>query len=296
MPILIDYQLREQITHGASVFPITYFHDELAALPNWEGPLHWHPEFEIATAVNGILDFQVGQKHVTLEAGDSIFINRNILHGIRQISGEVPDPMPNIVFSDTIFAPGTSVIYQKYIRPITGSGVLPFIVFRHGNRWHDEVNCLVKDIYCQLQERNVCYEMVVQRDLNSIFEYLFRYFDDLPKSEITRIQINTQIRIQQMLTYIYTHYAESVTLADIARAADISRSEAGRCFKAYLGCSPVDALIKYRLQTAYRLISDTTLTLQEISHACGFNSVNYFSRQFRQTYGYAPSQNRTLGK
>lgn len=40
MPIVIDYQLREQITHGASVFPITYFHDELAALPNWEGPLH----------------------------------------------------------------------------------------------------------------------------------------------------------------------------------------------------------------------------------------------------------------
>ena len=191
----------------------------------------------------------MGQKHVTLEAGDSIFINRNILHGIRQISGEVPDSMPNIAFSDTIFAPGTSVIYQKYIRPITGSGVLPFIVFRHGNSWHDEVNCLVKDIYCQ-----------------------------------------------QMLTYIYTHYAESITLADIARAADISRSEAGRCFKAYLGCSPVDALIKYRLQTAYRLISDTTLTLQEISHACGFNSVNYFSRQFRQTYGYAPSQNRTLGK
>ncbi len=296
MPIPIDRQLREQIIHDASVFPITYFHDELAALPNWAGPLHWHPEFEIATAVSGILDFQVGQKHLTLEAGDSIFINGNILHGIRQASGDVPDPMPNIVFSDIIFAPGTSVIYQKYIRPIAGSDTLPFIMFRRGNSWHDEVNRLAEDIYCQLRERNACYEMVVQRDLNNIFEYLFRHFDDLPKSEVTRIQINTQIRIQQMLTYIYTHYAESVTLDDIARAADISRSEAGRCFNAYLGCSPVDALIQYRLQTAYRLLSDTTLTLQEISHACGFNSVNYFRRQFRRTYGYAPGQNRTLGK
>ncbi len=51
-----------------------------------------------------------------------------------------------------------------------------------------------------------------------------------------------------MLTYIYTHYAETVTLDDIARAADISRSEAGRCFNTYLGCSPVDALVQYRLQ------------------------------------------------
>ena len=296
MSIPIDHQLQEQITHSASVFPITYFHDELATLPNWTGPLHWHHEFEIATATSGILDFQVGQKHLTLEVGDSIFINGNILHGIRQLSGHVPDPMPNIVFSDVVIASGTSAIYQKYIRPISCSDALPFIVFRHGNSWHNEVNHLVEDIYCQLRDRNACYEMVVQRNLNSIFEYLYRHFDELPKAEATRIQINAQIRIQQMLSYIYTHYAESVTLEDIARAADISRSEAGRCFNAYLGCSPVDALIQYRLQTAYRLLSDTTLTLREISNACGFNSVNYFSRQFRRTYGYAPGQYRALGR
>ena len=94
MSITIDHQLREQITHDASVFPITYFHDELATLPNWVGPLHWHPEFEIATAKSCILDFQVGQNHLTLDAGDSIFINGNILHGIRQVSGVIPDPMP----------------------------------------------------------------------------------------------------------------------------------------------------------------------------------------------------------
>ena len=78
MLISIDHQLREQITHDASVFPITYFHDELAALPNRAGPLHWHHEFEIATAVSSILDFQVGQKHLTLEAGDSRKIILNI--------------------------------------------------------------------------------------------------------------------------------------------------------------------------------------------------------------------------
>ena len=296
MSITINHQLREQLTHDTTVFPITYFDGELAMLPNWTGPLHWHPEFEIAMAGSNILDFQVGQKHLTLEPGDSVFVNGNILHGIKQLSGDIPDPMPNIVFSGGVVAPETSVIYQKYIRPIADCDSLPFIVFRQGNDWHNEVNYLVEDTYHQLRKCNNCYEMVVQRNLNRIFESLFHHFDVLPKSEATRIQINTQVRIQQMLEYIYTHYAESVTLDDIAGAASISRSEAGRCFNAYLGCSPVDALIQYRLQTAYRLLSDTTLALQEISHACGFNSVNYFSRQFRRTYGYAPGQNRTLGK
>ena len=296
MPITIDHQLREQINHDTSIFPITYFHDELAALPNWAGPLHWHPEFEIATAASGVLDFQVGQMHLTLEAGDSIFVNSNIFHGIRQISGDVPDPMPNIVFSDAVITSGSSAIYQKYIRPIAVSETLPFVVFRHGNGWHNVVNRLVGDIYCQLRERKVCYEMVVQRNLNSIFECLFQHFDELPKYEATRVQINTQIRMQQMLSYIYEHYAESVTLDDIANAAGISRSEAGRCFNTYMGCSPIDALIQYRLQKAHKLLSDTMLTLREISHICGFNSVSYFSRQFHRTYGYAPGKTRILGK
>ena len=98
MPILLDHQLREQIPHKATEFPVTYYYDELAKLSNWTGPFHWHPDFEIATAASGALDYQVGQQHIRLEAGDSIFVNGNILHRIRQLSGSSPDPMPNIVF------------------------------------------------------------------------------------------------------------------------------------------------------------------------------------------------------
>ena len=45
MSITIDHQLREQMLHDAIAFPITYFDDEFAMLPNWEGSLHWYPEF-----------------------------------------------------------------------------------------------------------------------------------------------------------------------------------------------------------------------------------------------------------
>jgi len=296
MSIILDHQLREQISFDATFFPIAFFYDELASLPNWAGPLHWHPDFEIATAASGVLDFQVGQQHIILEAGDSIFVNENVLHGIKQVSGDIPDPMPIIIFSGTMIAPETNAIHRKYIQPIARCDTLPFIVFNRKNGWHNEVNRLVKKAYSLMYKQGQCYEMAVQRELSSIFEYIFSNFDDLPKSENTRIQINTQIRIQKMLSYIREHYAEAVTLEDIAGAANISRSEAGRCFNTYMGCSPVDALIQHRLQIAHRLIKDTTLTLQEISYSCGFNSIHYFSRQFRKTYGYTPGQYRNLGK
>ena len=37
MSILLDHQLREHMPHDATAFPITYFRNELKALPNWAG-------------------------------------------------------------------------------------------------------------------------------------------------------------------------------------------------------------------------------------------------------------------
>lgn len=296
MPIILNDQLQEQIPHTATEFPITYYHDELVTLPNWEGPLHWHTDFEIATAAKGVLDYQIGQQHIVLEAGDSIFVNRNVLHGIKQLSGDIPDPMPNIVFSGILLAPESSVLYQKYIQPIAQCDSLPFIVFHNGDNFSNEVRRLIHDSYRLMSEQKQCYELAVQRNISRIFEFISFHFADLPKSDATRVQIRSQVRLQKMLMYIYNNYAEAITLEDIAKAADISRSEAGRCFNAYMGCSPIGALIQYRLQMAHQLLNERVQTLQQISYACGFHSVNYFSRQFKKKYGYAPGQRIDMGK
>ena len=296
MSMRLDHQLQEQIPHDIAAFPVTFYCDELAALPNRAGSMHWHPYFEIATAQCGVLDYQVGQQHLILEAGDSIFVNENMLHGIKQLSGESPDPMPNLVFSGTVVAPEHSTIYQNYIRPIAACDALPFVVFRHDVPLFEEVNRIIRETYSVMREKADCYELMVQRSISRIFEFLYRHFDALPKSEASRIQLHTQIRMQKMLSYLYEHFRETVTLEEIANAAHISRSEAGRCFQAYLGCSPVEALIRHRLQAAQRLLHETTLTLQEICFECGFHSVNYFSRQFRRVYGCSPSEKRKLGK
>ena len=296
MPILLDHQLREQISYEATDFPVAYYHDELMELPNWAGPIHWHPDFEIATATRNVLDYQVGQQHVNLKAGDSIFINRNVLHRVCQLSGNSPDPVPIIVFSGAAVAPEHSAMYQKYILPIAQCDSLPFVVFRQEDSSCGEVNCLLQKTYRCLSRHSPCYEMEVQRNLSRILEYLFLNLDSFPQWEVSRIQLKNQVRLQKMLMYIYEHYGKTVTLEEIANAAHISRSEAGRCFQTYLGCSPIEALIQYRLQIACRLLSEKTHTLQEISAACGFNSVNYFSRQFKKAYGVTPGQNRDLGK
>lgn len=296
MPVIVDRRMREQITHEQPLFPITCFENELSELPNWEGPLHWHPEFEIARATVGVLDYQVGREHIRLEPGDSILVNGNLLHGVRQISGTAPDPMPVILFPGDLIAPEAGAVYRKYIAPIADCASLPFVVFRRQEDWCGEIHCLLDKIFDALNRQGDCYEMVVQRDLNRLFEILFRRLDVLPRSQATRIQLRTQVRVQKMLDFIYTHYAEPVTFDQIAGAASVSRSEAARCFQEYMGCSPVNALIRYRLRTAHRLLHDTSLTVQEIAAACGFASAGYFARQFRKRYGCTPGSIRNLGE
>ncbi len=296
MPIIPDHQLRERIPHNGAVFPITFFRDELMALRDYTGPLHWHPDFEIATAELAPLDFQIGLQHITLQPGESIFVNGYVLHAIRQPGGRAPDPMPNIVFSGTLVASESSAVYQKYIHPIACCESLPCIVFRQDDGWHGEVNRLVKGIYGEMQTRGLCYEMSVQRGICAVLELIFAHLGEIPRCEANHGPFNARIRLHKMLSYIHGHYEKNIALNDIASAAHVSRSEAGRCFRAFMGCSPVEALIQYRLQMAQRRLKDTTRTVQEISSACGFNSVNYFCRRFRRMYGCTPGRMRVLGK
>ena len=296
MSLVLDHQLREQMEHDAITFPIIYFDDELPLLPNRIVPLHWHPEFEFVTAVFNGLRFQIGMEHIALQPGESIFINSNMLHGIRQDSGDICDPMPNIVFSASLISPESSLVYQKYILPLLRCDELPYVIFRSSVDWQNEVNCLLAKVYESAKGQNACYEMSVQRDLSRIFELLFLNFSELPRRPMTRPQLTMQIRIQQMQTYISSHFAEQIGLNDIAASASISRSEANRCFNRYFGISPIEALLRHRLCAAQKLLLETTLPLREISRLCGFNSESYFSRRFRRMFACSPGDFRSLRK
>ncbi|MBR1966268.1 MAG: AraC family transcriptional regulator [Lentisphaeria bacterium] len=296
MPVLIDNQLKEQIPYDPASYPISFYQHELETLAQWSGPFHWHPGFEIATAETGMLDYQVGDKHVILHAGDSIFVNGNVLHSIRQISGNTPDPMPNVVFSGSLIAPEGSLIYEKYISPLQQCDDLPFILFSADNQSLQAVNDFIQNIYHCFRNPAPCSEMIIQRNVSHIFEYIYSNINCFPRYKSNRIQLTSQIRLQKMLDFIYSHYQEHITLENIADAGNVSRSEAGRCFKTFMNSSPIEVLIQHRLQIANKMLSEKIYTIKEISDLCGFNSVNYFRKQFKAEYGITPGKALYLGK
>ncbi len=77
--------------------------------------------------------------------------------------------------------------------------------------------------------------------------------------------------------------------AQLAHKVHLSESQVYRKLKAISGKSTALFIRSVRLQRAKELILTTDLTISEISYDVGFNDPSWFSRVFKEEFGFAPS-------
>ena len=110
-------------------------------------------------------------------------------------------------------------------------------------------------------------------------------------------EINQDLTLQKdMVSFIYQHYPEKISLNDIAAAGHVGRSKCCQIFKHYMQQSPVDFLNAYRLKISCQLLCTTQKSITEIAMLCGFNHLSYFSKYFAECYGCIPREYRILHK
>ena len=95
------------------------------------------------------------------------------------------------------------------------------------------------------------------------------------------------------MEYIQQHFAEpELSVPEVCRHAFISVSTIQRMFLEHLGITPKQYIIQLRIEKALQLLIENRHSVREIATLCGFSDEKYFSRAFRQKYGYPPSQLR----
>ncbi|SDD26546.1 iron complex transport system substrate-binding protein [Paenibacillus sp. UNCCL117] len=94
----------------------------------------------------------------------------------------------------------------------------------------------------------------------------------------------------QAIRYIHEHYAEPLTLEELARLLDSSPRHLSRMFKSRTGCSPIDYLIRHRIDKAKEMLLCTDASLLQIAAEVGFQDRYYFSRMFKKFTGITPVQ------
>jgi AraC-like DNA-binding protein len=89
-----------------------------------------------------------------------------------------------------------------------------------------------------------------------------------------------------------SRYAQSVEVADMARAAGLSKAHFSREFRRAFGESPHHYLLTRRLERAASLLRMTDWTVGEVCVAVGLSSLGSFTTSFKRTYGQTPTEYR----
>ena len=309
---ITDNNLKNIMAQGKKEFPLQYYVDELEKYPGRMVPLHWHPELEFYVVRGCPLLVRLGQAAVTVNVRDGIFINANVFHSFAQ--QEIGKSVhPNVVFSHELLAPYGSIIYQKYFADILHDEEIPYILLKKECGWQNEILELLDKVFSLLQRyspasdfygefpqlpfqyakmQSPCYEMDVVMLLSAIWKKIYGNRLKVQRFPLEKNNQLLQVRIQKMTAFMQEHYSRTISLKEIADAADISKSEASRCFQSYMHTSPVRYLMEYRLETARKLLQQSDAAITAIADECGFETASYFCKIFKREMGMTPLQYR----
>ncbi|KGE78170.1 AraC family transcriptional regulator [Halomonas salina] len=99
-------------------------------------------------------------------------------------------------------------------------------------------------------------------------------------------------RIVQVLSWLHAHYADDVSVEDLARQASMSPTTFHQHFKQVTQASPLQYLKRLRLIKAQQLLVQEASNVNQAAEAVGYRSVSQFSRDYKRCFGTSPLQHR----
>ena len=251
-------------------------------------PLHYHEEFELNLIINAAGAKRIVGDHLgVIEDLELVLIGPNLNHAwfTHQCqSGEIREV--TIQFHKDL-------LDERFLR----RNQLNFIqkMFENAQRgilFSREVTERIKDRILSL-ERKTGFDSVLE--LLSILHDLSasRNMRILSDSSFTndRLHYNSR-RIEKVFEYMNAHYHHAITLAEVAKVANMPEVSFSRFIKKRTGVTFIDSLNEILLGHASRMLIDTTHSVAEVAYKCGFNNISNFNRIFKKRKNCTPKEFR----
>lgn len=108
--------------------------------------------------------------------------------------------------------------------------------------------------------------------------------------------LSHNIYISKALDYISQHYAQDLSVQDLAAMVHLNYSYFSRLFKKEIGLSPVRFITTFRVKKAEDLLKHSDMSITDIARTVGFTDVLYFSRAFKHCTGISPTTYKELSE
>jgi len=254
-------------------------------------PLHYHTFDELVIVFKGTALHVIDDMTFPLKAGDVFVITGNRKHQYRD--------MKNLVLVNILFDAKKLDMLHWDIRALPGYHALFALepAFRARHRFQSrlqltepQLNCaneLVRELDRETTEKCPGYRVMAKGLFMQLAVYLSRCYSDKPNEESRNL-----LRLGDAIAYIETHFANRITILDLAKKAHMSPRHFQRVFRQCMHKSPVDYLLHVRIRHASGLLRNTDRSITEIAYDCGFTDSNYFTRCFRKVMNITPKQYR----
>ncbi|WP_243386167.1 AraC family transcriptional regulator [Bacillus kexueae] len=278
----VNEGLKELTQHRTVELPMACYETTIQQNIHGYIPLHWHEEIQFVLIQKGEAVFQINEERIEVRKGEGLFINSGCLHmaedekqtGCVYICLNVS---PHFLLSQELFT--------TYVTPYIQATNLPYVYIDAKELWGRNIIDAMLKIKQLLERKPQYFEIDINIQLTFIWKNLL--FNRFQPEYVQKEMVKSQ-RMRQMLSFIHLHYAEKITLEDIARAGQLSRSECCRYFKRILKTTPLNYVIDYRIQQSLALLQQEESNVTEVAYQVGFNSTSYFIEKFRKLMNMTP--------
>ena len=114
--------------------------------------------------------------------------------------------------------------------------------------------------------------------------------NDMRGVETKLAQNTSNALLNSMIEYLDENITKRITLEDLEMHTNTSRTAIENAFNNAFGCGAIKYFIKMKIDYAKMYIREGNYNVTQIAEMLSYESVHYFSRQFKQVTGMSPKE------
>lgn len=147
-----------------------------------------------------------------------------------------------------------------------------------------EISQLLNSIKKEQEEARPGFNEAIERKFELLIINVCRYY-----SEVETPNSKALLRISTAIDFMETNFGQPISISLLGKKTHMSESNFRHTFKKITGLSPIDFLIRLRIEKATEIMADIpNVNVTETSVKTGFENSAYFSKKFKQIIGMTP--------
>lgn len=259
-----------------SSFKVLY-HNVMADVFKWN--YHYHPEVELVFVFDGIGRRHVGNHVSYYENGDLVLIGSNLPHGgfgygALAMHEEVVVQFPEEIIQNTTEFEAINDLLKKS---------------RTGLCFGNEIRESLKDKFVKIKQSDGIARYFLLLEILKVLSETNDYFSLNERTFEKGTFTKDQQRGRRIFDFIKENYGRDINTAEVAEISNLTTPAFCNYFKKNFGVTFTDFLNQFRVNQACLLLTENQ-NISEVAFQCGFNSLSYFSRTFKQVKNLSPKE------